>query len=347
MAEARHGMRLAEPLNHWLRKSFDSGVGLDDSDLLLLADCMTAMAVVANHLDENTVYFAVHDTLRARIARAEHELDRRIAEATEHSERTGMHSLPALQSLRHARAAAARRPRRASAPAIDFDPEVAAIFCEEASELLEASQSALQAWNASPAAGAEQLASLKRSLHTFKGGARMAGVSAMGDLSHELESLIVQIGLGTAAGDQRARAIAQEALDELARMREQVAGGRAALPATALIGRIQAIARGAEIAPEARARAAGGRCRRRRRRRFPNPRLLPVEAMAPPPPRRRNRAPPIAAAPPVSAPQRNDRARRDRRTGAAQAGRSGAPGPRTGGRRRARRDGARQRRVAR
>ena len=28
MAEARHGIRLAEPLNHWLRKSFDSGVGL-------------------------------------------------------------------------------------------------------------------------------------------------------------------------------------------------------------------------------------------------------------------------------------------------------------------------------
>ena len=36
MAEARHGIRLAEPMNHWLRKSFDSGVGLDDSDLLLL-----------------------------------------------------------------------------------------------------------------------------------------------------------------------------------------------------------------------------------------------------------------------------------------------------------------------
>ena len=34
MAEARHGIRLAEPMNHWLRKSFDSGIGLDDSDLI-------------------------------------------------------------------------------------------------------------------------------------------------------------------------------------------------------------------------------------------------------------------------------------------------------------------------
>ncbi len=245
MAEARHGTRLAEPLNHWLRKAFDSGVGLDDSDLLLLADCMTAMAAVAGHLDEDTIYFTVHDTLRARIARAEHELDRRIAEAAEHSERTGLHALPALQELQQPqRATAPVSAPAAGAPAVDFDPEVAAIFCEEASELLETAQSALQSWSVAPGEG-EHLASLKRTLHTFKGGARMAGVSAMGDLSHELESLIVQVGLGTAAPDPRARAVAQAALDELARMREQVAGGRNVAPASALSARIQAIARGA------------------------------------------------------------------------------------------------------
>jgi len=101
MAEARHGIRLAEPLNHWLRKSFDSGIGLDDSDLVLLSDCMGAMEAVAGHLDENTIYFVVHDTLRARIARAEMDLERRIAEAAEHTGRTGIHSLPMLQSLQH------------------------------------------------------------------------------------------------------------------------------------------------------------------------------------------------------------------------------------------------------
>jgi chemosensory pili system protein ChpA (sensor histidine kinase/response regulator) len=251
MAEARHGTRLAEPLNHWLRKAFDSGVGLDDSDLLLLADCMTAMAAVAGHLDEDTVYFTVHDTLRARIARAEHELDRRIAEAAEHSERTGLHAVSALQELQHPQLATAPAVAPApGAPAVDFDPEVAAIFCEEASELLEAAQSALQGWSTAPGEG-DHLASLKRTLHTFKGGARMAGVSAMGDLSHELESLIVQVGLGSAAADPRARAVAQAALDELARMREQVAGGRNVSPASALIARIQAIARGADDVVEA------------------------------------------------------------------------------------------------
>ena len=48
MAEARHGIRLAQPLDHWLRKSFDSGVGLTAADLDVLGDCMTAMESVAS-----------------------------------------------------------------------------------------------------------------------------------------------------------------------------------------------------------------------------------------------------------------------------------------------------------
>ena len=48
MAEARHGIRLAEPLDHWLRRAFDSGLGLTGEDLALLGDCMTAMESVAS-----------------------------------------------------------------------------------------------------------------------------------------------------------------------------------------------------------------------------------------------------------------------------------------------------------
>ena len=90
MAEARHGIRLADPMNHWLRKAFDSGVGLDDSDLFLLGDCMVAMEAVAGHLDEGTGFFVMHDTLRGRIARAELDLDRRIAEANEFAGRSSI-----------------------------------------------------------------------------------------------------------------------------------------------------------------------------------------------------------------------------------------------------------------
>jgi chemosensory pili system protein ChpA (sensor histidine kinase/response regulator) len=251
MAEARHGMRLAEPLNRWLRKAFDSGVGLDESDLLLLTDCMSAMQSVAGHLDEATGFFLSHDMLRARIARADMELERRIADSAEQGGRTGVHISPppppmAIAPLVAAPAApAAAEPAAAAALPADYDPEVAAIFCDEASELLEAAQSSLQSWNANPGS-VEELGALKRALHTFKGGARMAGILPMGDLSHELESLVSQIALGAAEGDERARVIAQEAVDELARMREQVVGGRGLAPAMPLIARIRAVARGPE-----------------------------------------------------------------------------------------------------
>jgi chemosensory pili system protein ChpA (sensor histidine kinase/response regulator) len=257
MAEARHGIRLAEPLNHWLRKSFDSGVGLDDSDLALLADCMVAMEQVAGYLEESTGYFVVHDTLRARIARTEAELERRISEtAVEQASSTGMH--PALSETHlppvtpptpeDLPAAPLWSPPPPPPPPLveagtDFDPDIAAIFCEEATELLESAELAMHAWNAEPGS-AERVAALKRPLHTLKGGARMAGVAAMGDLAHELETLIAQISNGTSAGDERARVTVQATIDELARMRELVAANRPVAAARELIARIHAVAQG-------------------------------------------------------------------------------------------------------
>jgi chemosensory pili system protein ChpA (sensor histidine kinase/response regulator) len=273
MAEARHGMRLAEPVNHWLRKSFDSGIGLDESDLVLLADCMRAMETVAAHLDEGTgFFFVVHDTLRARIARAELDLDRRISEATDIARVSSVslkmpvmpevqellepepepqeplpapsaEELPPPAPLQQPRFEPSRAPQPTAAmpvepPAADFDPEIAAIFSEEAVELLDAAESALAAWNASPH-DSLQAAALRRPLHTLKGGARMAGVVAMGELSHELESLITRIETGVAAGDETARGLAQQALDELSKMRDAIAESRPAASAPQLIERIQ------------------------------------------------------------------------------------------------------------
>jgi len=265
MAEARHGIRLAEPMNHWLRKSFDSGIGLDDSDLALLGDCMTAMESVAGHLDESTGFFVVNDTLRGRIARAEGDLDRRIAEASDVAARSSISlALPppppepeASPEAPLSRAAVAKAAAAAVMPAndsmddaqADFDPEIAAIFSEEAVELIDAAEAALAAWNASPH-DSEQVAALRRPLHTLKGGARMAGMVAMGELAHELESLITRIESGVTSADGRARGVAQEALDELARMREAIAAGRLAHAAPQLTARIRAVASGEQIVAE-------------------------------------------------------------------------------------------------
>ncbi|WP_152219522.1 Hpt domain-containing protein [Pseudomonas sp. SCB32] len=69
-----------------------------------------------------------------------------------------------------------------------LDEEMVAIFLEEAVDILDNAGQALDQWLKSPEALAA-LSTLQRDLHTLKGGARMAEIREIGDLSHELESL--------------------------------------------------------------------------------------------------------------------------------------------------------------
>lgn len=73
----------------------------------------------------------------------------------------------------------------------DIDPELLGIFLEEAEELLEDLESQIQSWHETPEDGS-YCDALKRNLHTFKGGARMAGVMGLGDLAHDLETQLEQ-----------------------------------------------------------------------------------------------------------------------------------------------------------
>ncbi len=92
---------------------------------------MVAMETVATHLDEPTGFFVNHWQLLERIERAEQE------------------PRPAHRRRRRARRRPPRPPRvprrrtQTGAEAADFDPEVAAIFTDEATELIDASEHAL------------------------------------------------------------------------------------------------------------------------------------------------------------------------------------------------------------
>ncbi|MBV9697031.1 MAG: Hpt domain-containing protein, partial [Gammaproteobacteria bacterium] len=238
MAQARHGIRLAEPLDHWLRRVYGSALGLTRDDLALLSDCMAAMESVATHLDESTGYFVNHWQLLGRIERQEKALDERIATAAEAA-------TPAPPAA--AGAAPAEAAPEAAEEAMDFDPEVAAIFTDEATELLEASEQALEQWREQPG-NAELRLGLKRPLHTLKGGARMAGILPMGDLSHELENLVMLVDNGSVTADASLFEAIQASLDELARMREQVANGRRVAPARAMLARLHTFRPGAAAA---------------------------------------------------------------------------------------------------
>ena len=237
MAEARHGIRLAEPLNHWLRKSFDSGVGLTNTDIDLMEGCMSAMESVSRNLDETTRYFVAHDVLLARIADAEAALDHRIsASAVETTGSNQQVSEPGLQQ------AMQTEPYIPGVEQTDagYDPEIAAIFSDEATELLEESQSSFQGIGLTEPR-LEEFAALKRPLHTLKGGARMAGVVAMGDLAHELESLIIGMEVGNVPPSREAREALQLSLDALGQMRDLLAQNKPVAPARALLERVRAL----------------------------------------------------------------------------------------------------------
>ncbi len=237
-AQARHGVRLAEPLDHWIRRVFTSGAGLRSSDLTLLADCMTAMESVAEHLEEPTGYFASHLVLIERLTEAENALDARIAAAEAQPEESL--APPALEASAAPTSVPAVQPPVPAEPAVDYDPEVAAVFTEEALELIEGSERALGDWRAA-AGSAECAFALKRALHTLKGGARMAGILAMGDLSHELETLVGNAESGALAADEAVFDVIQASLDQLAGMREAVVNGQGVAPAQGMIARIRAL----------------------------------------------------------------------------------------------------------
>src|SRR5439155_27046650 len=64
------------------------------------------------------------------------------------------------------------------------------IFLEEAAELFPQAGEQLRAWRHNPA-NADAAQALRRSLHTFKGSARMAGAMRLGELTHGMESRLL------------------------------------------------------------------------------------------------------------------------------------------------------------
>jgi chemosensory pili system protein ChpA (sensor histidine kinase/response regulator) len=286
MAEARHGIRITEPLNHVMRKVFDSGHGLSDAGLATLEQSVRSIENVLSHINEATGFFSDQPELLGRLRDLEAEVDAMIASAARDTSASAM--VPALVEV-PAPAAAEPAVEPATAPPVEeFDHEIANIYSEEATELLEAAQGSLSGWN-KDRKDKQPVAELQRQLHTLKGGARMAGVSAMGDLSHELETLVLQIDSGAVAGDDHAHAVMQASLDELSRMRDLVSGGSLPGEAHGLIAQIRglgnaAAAPDAALAPTAPAPAPGTAA------------VAPTPAVAQPPPARVPAAPPARAA---------------------------------------------------
>jgi chemosensory pili system protein ChpA (sensor histidine kinase/response regulator) len=77
-------------------------------------------------------------------------------------------------------------PRPVILPDEESDEEILDIFLEEGDDLLEEMEAAIGQWEADRSA-TEPVEAILRVLHTLKGGARLAGLTQMGDLAHALE----------------------------------------------------------------------------------------------------------------------------------------------------------------
>nr|WP_243853264.1 Hpt domain-containing protein [Luteibacter anthropi] len=133
-------------------------------------------------------------------------------------------------------------------PYADIDPDLLEVFVEEGREILDHADGALAAWRADPQQP-DHVASLQRDLHTLKGSARMAGMAAVGDLAHAMETLLDAVAAGQRESDRAAIEATEGGFDRLHGMVQSIAQGRPIALADADIEPFARLA-GAPIAPD-------------------------------------------------------------------------------------------------
>ena len=134
-------------------------------------------------------------------------------------------------------------PPPAPAAAEQIDPDLLEIFQEEAMDILGSIEEALTRWRSRP----DDLAlvqDLKRSLHTLKGGARMAGAMTMGHLSHNTETLLKNIEDGQVSANGELFDLLDEAHDMLVTMLDHAQSGSPVPDVHGLNARLLALSSG-------------------------------------------------------------------------------------------------------
>ena len=107
----------------------------------------------------------------------------------------------------------------------DIDPDLVDVFFEEAEEIGEQLEGSILNWE-NERDNRLYMENLLRSLHTLKGGARLCGLSRLGDQAHEFESMVIEVQANDRAIDDRLFAHLHARYDAIV---EQIAKIRARL----------------------------------------------------------------------------------------------------------------------
>jgi chemosensory pili system protein ChpA (sensor histidine kinase/response regulator) len=130
------------------------------------------------------------------------------------------------------------------------DDELISIFLEESVELMDDVDHALVEWNKEPT-NKQPIQELQRTLHTLKGGARLAGVQEIGDLSHAFESLIADIERDKVDNSEEVRDFIQSVSDKLVAQIEEVSQNGQIEAADDTVAEINAVISGEKFKSEA------------------------------------------------------------------------------------------------
>ncbi|GGD35437.1 chemosensory pili system protein ChpA (sensor histidine kinase/response regulator) [Pseudoxanthomonas indica] len=133
-----------------------------------------------------------------------------------------------------------------------LDLDLVEIFIEEGNDLLDHSDDLLAKLRETPE-DRSLVTSLQRDLHTLKGGARMAGIHAVGDLGHAIESMLESIVAQRTELDRPGIGLLERGFDALHEQLKRVTARRNAGIPEGMIAEFNAHARGQELPTRAEA----------------------------------------------------------------------------------------------
>ncbi|MBT8107022.1 MAG: Hpt domain-containing protein [Gammaproteobacteria bacterium] len=243
MANVERGVAVAAALNRFVRRVYDLKIGFQRSGLDALRAAARAIHTIVGDINNPDRERADYTALIAHITKL---TDAVRTEAEEPA--------PEPAASRPVPAPAPEPPAEIVRDEPEYDAEIASIFTEESAELLESADKALIEW--AKERSAQPMEELKRHLHTLKGGARMAGITAMGNLSHEIETLLISVDEGRVKPTPAVEDLLQRSIDELHRMRDLVIASKPVRPVPDLEQRIQQANAGFEVADDAEVEAA-------------------------------------------------------------------------------------------
>jgi len=201
-------------------------------------------AVAEQRAAEEAAEWAAAEQLAAEQAAAERAAVEKLAAEQAAAEQLAAEKAAAEQAAANDDAEDAGHTEQAPGYALagsgQIDADLLEVFIDEAREILDHADEVLAQWHAEPSELAH-VPELQRDLHTLKGGARIAGLMPVGDLSHAIETLLEKPIRDTSKTGPLIAAL-EASFDQLHAMVQQVAQGQAVDYPQAMIDHLLALA---------------------------------------------------------------------------------------------------------